>query len=69
MIEVTDRVPHERARLIAQGRRTDDNSQCTIVVIHEHDGTWTIHGLGNPGARLAAADMVTLADTILKRAQ
>jgi hypothetical protein len=58
VIEMSDRVPGERARLVVQGRRTDDRSVCTLVVIHECSGTWAIHGLGNPGVRLSAADMV-----------
>jgi len=67
MIEVSDQVPTERARLVAKGRRTDDDSTCTLVVIHEHNGTWTIHGLGNPGVRLSAADIAALAEAILER--
>ncbi len=57
MIEVTDRVPGERTRLVVWGRRTDDTTTCTLVVIHEDSGTWTIHGLGNPGVRVPTADM------------
>jgi hypothetical protein len=67
VIEVSDQVPTERARLVAKGRRTDDGSTCTLVVIHEHNGTWAIHGLGNPGVRLSAADMVALAEAIMER--
>lgn len=67
MIEVSDRVPGERARLVVQGRCTDDNSTCTVVVIHEDSGTWAIHGLGNPGVRLPITDMVALAEAILAR--
>lgn len=62
MIEVSDRVPTERARLVVKGRRTDDDSTCTLVVIQERNGTWAMHGLGNPGVRLSAADMVALAE-------
>jgi hypothetical protein len=67
VIEVSDRVPTERARVVVKGHRTDDDSTCTLIVIHEHNGTWTIHGLGNPGVRLSAADMVALAEAILER--
>jgi hypothetical protein len=69
MIEVSDRVPGERVRMVVQGRRTDDNSTCTLVVIHEDSGIWAIHGLGNPGVRLPTADMVALAEAILERAR
>ena len=69
VIEVSDRVPGERVRLVVQGRRTDDNRVCTLVVIHECSGTWAIHGLGNPGVRLTAPDIAVLAETLLERAR
>jgi hypothetical protein len=59
----------ERGRLHAQGRRTDDRSHCTLLVIHEADGSWAIHGLGAPGVRLTRDVMVTLAEAILGRAR
>ena len=67
MIEVSDRVPHEHSRLTVTGRRTDDNTACTMIVIHEYGNTWAIHGLGNPGVRLSSADMIALAEAILER--
>lgn len=57
----------ERGRVVVQGRRTDDGSRCTLLVIHETDGSWTFHGLGAPGVRLSAVDMVELATAILER--
>ena len=69
MIEISDRVPGERAGVVVQGRSTEDASRCTVIVIHEQDGTWAIHGLGNPGVRLPPADMAALADAILERAR
>jgi hypothetical protein len=59
----------ERARLHAQGRRTDDNNCRTLLVIHEADGSWAIHGLGAPGVRLSKAEMIILAEAILDRAR
>jgi hypothetical protein len=59
----------ERGRLHAQGRRTDDCSDCTLLVIHEADSAWAIHGLGAPGVRLPKAEMITLAEKILERAR
>jgi hypothetical protein len=59
----------ERGRLHAQGRRTDDRSGCTLLVIHEADGSWVIHGLGAPAVRLTKDVMVTLAEAILGRAR
>jgi hypothetical protein len=58
----------ERGRLHVQGRRAEDNSCCTLLVIHEADGSWAIHGLGAPGVRLPKAEMIALAEKILVRA-
>ncbi len=63
-----DRLP-ERSRMTTQGRRTDDNTDHTLLVIHEGGGSWTIHGLGAPGVRLTRDRMVVLAETILQRAR
>jgi hypothetical protein len=59
----------ERGRLHAQGRRTDDRSDRTLLVIHEADGSWVIHGLGAPGVRLSKAEMIALAEKVLARAR
>jgi hypothetical protein len=59
----------ERGRLQVQGQRTDNHSSHTLLVIHEADGSWAIHGLGTPGVRLPAATMLALAESILKRAR
>ena len=59
----------ERGLLQAEGRRTDDDTMATLLVIHETDGRWAIHGLGAPGVRLTNAVMVNLAEAILKRAR
>ncbi len=56
-------------RLHAQGRRTDDRSHCTLLVIHEADGSWAIHGLGAPGVRLPKDEMIALAEAILAGAR
>jgi len=69
VIEVSDRVPGERARLVVSGRNTEDDRPCTVIVIHEEGGTWAIHGLGNRGVRLPTRDVVTLAEAILARAR
>jgi len=55
----------ERGRLTAIGRSTDDGSHTTLLVVHEMDGSWTIHGLGAPGVTLPAADTIALAESIL----
>ena len=55
--------------MTVRGRRTDDGSMCTLLVIHEIDGAWTFHGLGAPGVTLSKAGMVALAESILVRAR
>ncbi|MGH3901622.1 MAG: hypothetical protein ACRDTA_25885 [Pseudonocardiaceae bacterium] len=40
---------------------------CTLLVVHELDGSWTIHGPGT-GVTLPAADMTALAAAILGHA-
>ncbi len=67
VIQVSDRVPGERTRVVMTGRSTDDNRPCTVIVIHEQDRTWAIHGLGNQGVRVSAADMVALGEAIVAR--
>jgi hypothetical protein len=59
----------ELGRLTAQGRRTDDDSRCTLLVINEADGSWSFHGLGAPGVKLSRADATTLAQGIVKAAK
>ncbi|MGH3896909.1 MAG: hypothetical protein ACRDTA_01395 [Pseudonocardiaceae bacterium] len=59
----------ELGRLATRGRSTDGGSPATLLVVHEIDESWTIHGLGAPGVTLPAADMVALAESILKRAR
>ncbi|MDQ3762600.1 MAG: hypothetical protein M3460_13320 [Actinomycetota bacterium] len=59
----------ERGRVAVRGRRTDDGSMCTLLLVHELDGAWTIHGLGAPGVKLSQADMITLVESILERAR
>jgi len=67
VIEVSDRVPGERARIVVMGRNTETGGQCTVIVIHEEDGGWAIHGLGNQGVRVSASDMRALAEAIVAR--
>lgn len=69
VIEVSDRVPGERARIVVMGRNAETGSRCTVIVIYEDDGTWAIHGLGNQGVRISVTDMRALAEAILTRAR
>ena len=59
----------ERGRITAQGRSTDDNSKCTLLVIHEADGLWSIQGRGAPGVTLSKAATIELVEAILARAR
>jgi hypothetical protein len=69
VIHVSDRVPGEQTRIVVTGKNTEDQSQCTVIVIHEERGTWAIHGLGNRGIRLTSADMAALAEVVVGRTQ
>lgn len=42
----------ERGRMVTQGRSSADGSRCTLLVVHENDGSWSFHGLGVPGAEV-----------------
>jgi hypothetical protein len=54
VIHVSERVPGERARIVVQGRCSDDDSTATMVIIHEENGSWSIHGLGVAGVGAVA---------------
>ncbi len=57
----------ERGRMTTMGRRTDGGGGCLLLVVHEADGSWTIHGLGEVGIRLTPERMAVLAGEILVR--
>lgn len=65
--------PHshrEPGRIQAQVQPINDNSDHTpLIVTHETDGSWTIHGLGAPRLTLPADKMIALAESILGRAR
>jgi hypothetical protein len=62
--------PRERDRLIALGRRTDDDKRCTLLVVSEADGSWSFYGLGAlTGVKLSKADTLALIKSILTRAR
>ena len=69
VIEVSERVPGERARIVVMCRNAETGIRCTVIVIYEDDGTWAIHGLGNQGVRISVTDMRALAEAILTRAR
>jgi hypothetical protein len=62
--------PRGRGRLVALGRRTDNDKRCSLLVVHEADGSWSFHGLGAAvGVKLGKADTVALVELILARAR
>jgi hypothetical protein len=71
---VTNDIPNihseqrERGRLRAMGKRADNGTRTTLLLVHESDRCWTFHGLGAPGVALPEADTVALAASILQRA-
>ncbi len=54
-------------RLTIKGHHTTTGDWCTLVVVRDPDGSWSLH-LDAAGVRLAAADMVALAEAVLSRA-
>lgn len=59
----------ERGRMAVQGRCSDDGSRCTLLLVHEHDGSWSFHGLGARGVRVSQSDATVLAMGVLKVAE
>ena len=58
----------ERDRVIALGRRTDNDERCTLLVVNEADGSWSFYGLGaSAGVELGRAGTVALVESILAR--
>ena len=71
-MDVVTQRENERSRIAVEGRLVADDQQCTLVVIHENTGdTWAIypHGVGKLGVRLAKAEAVRVAETILAGAR
>jgi len=62
---------NERSRMVVKGNRTDDNTRCSLVLIHEVGDTWGVypHGFGKFGVRLAHAEAVKAAQAILGGSQ
>ncbi len=55
----------ERGRMVAPGRSSADGSRCTLLVVHENDGSWSFHGLGVPGVTVSGDDAMALARGIV----
>lgn len=58
---------NERSRVVVSGRRINEGDTCTLVVIHETGGSWSLypHGFGKFGVRLPEEQAVTVARAIL----
>lgn len=54
-------------RVVAVGRRSDDGATCSLVVVHEAGGDWTLypHGVDRFGVRLSGSDARRVAQAIL----
>ncbi|MGH4010647.1 MAG: hypothetical protein ACRDTH_21215 [Pseudonocardiaceae bacterium] len=69
MIDVPDTQQHRprgRGRLVALGRRTDNDQRGTLLVVNDADGSWSFHGLGaSAGVKLGKADTLALVESIL----
>ena len=61
----------ERARVVVDGQRTDDGDRCTLVVVGETGGTWSLypHGWGKFGVRLSGQEALRVAQAILDDAR
>ncbi len=57
----------ERGRMTADGKRIDNGTTCTLLVVHEVGGSWVMypHGWGTFGVRLPRAEAVRVARAIL----
>lgn len=62
---------NEQSRVVVKGSRTDDGSQCTVVLIQEPTGHWGIypHGFDKFGVRLPQAEAVKAAQAMLDGAE
>jgi hypothetical protein len=73
VIDVPETEQHRsrgRGRLVALGRRTDNDKRCTLLVVNEADGPWSFHGLGaSTGVQLGKADTLALVELILARTE
>jgi hypothetical protein len=55
----------ERGRMVAPDKSSDDGSRCSLLVVHENDGSWSFHALGVPGVKISQSDAAALARGIL----
>ena len=60
---------NELARLVADGRRTDDGQTCSLVLLRTTGGEWRLypHGVDKFGVRLSDQEARRVAQAILDR--
>lgn len=58
---------NEHGRVVLDGRRTDDNDRCELLLVSEVGRTWALypHGAWKLGVRVPHAEAVRLAHAIL----
>ncbi|MGH3940735.1 MAG: hypothetical protein ACRDTG_19285 [Pseudonocardiaceae bacterium] len=58
---------NEQSRTILDGRRTDDEQTCSLILVHEVGEWWALypHGVSSFGVRLERAEAVKMAQAIL----
>ena len=58
---------NERSRTTAAGKRTDNGTRCTMLLVAEVGGMWVFypHGAAQLGVRIPKAEAVKLARAIL----
>lgn len=58
---------NERSRTVVVGRRTDDGTQCSLLLVHEVGGAWALypHGARQFGVRLSQEEAAKVAQAIL----
>jgi len=59
---------HERGRVVADGKRTDDGARCELLAVHEVGDIWCLypHGGGKFGVRLPGDEARKVARAILE---
>ncbi|MGQ0773777.1 MAG: hypothetical protein ACT4NY_05065 [Pseudonocardiales bacterium] len=62
---------NEAGRIVLEGRRTDDNAHCSLVVVRELSGTSAIypHGDDKLGVRLPTTEAIKMARALLADAE
>lgn len=62
---------NEASRVVLDGKRTDDGTNCSLVMVRERSGARALypHGAAQLGVRLPETEAVRMARTILADAE